>query len=269
MDYYKVLGLTRSASDDEVKQAYRKLAMKHHPDRGGDENEFKKIKEAYEAITSGQASQESFNNASGFKDFGNFFNMGRHANPGNFGFHWEAKDVKNPDITISIQATLEEAHNGFTKVVDFTTPEGTVKEITVTFPSGSSKDIKIRYAGGGAQMLPQRPPGDLYARLDIMPHAVWKINANSHHDLVTSYKINVLEAMFGRSITVKEIGGSEIEVTIPPGTQAGTQLRLKNRGLNIRGSSLRGNAFIKVEVEIPRLDPEDKNRLIVDILNKI
>jgi curved DNA-binding protein len=267
MDYYKVLGLTRGASDDEVKQAYRKLAMKHHPDRGGDENEFKKIKEAYEAISSGQTDTPS--NA-GFRDFNDIFGMGKRTGGfRDFGFHWEAENVKNPDITISIQVTLEEAHNGFTKVVDFTTPEGTVKTITVTFPSGSSKDIKIRYAGEGAQMLPQRPPGDLYVRLDITLHPVWKINTNSQHDLITTCRINVLEAMFGKSITVKEIGGSEIEVTIPAGTQPGTQLRLKNRGLNIRGSSLRGNAFIKVDVEIPRLDPEDKKKLVVDILNKV
>ncbi len=274
MNYYKTLGLNSNATDDEVKQAYRKLAMKHHPDRGGDEAEFKKIKEAYEAISSGRA------NSAGFHEFGNSrrgpFGFGgfedlqdiirRTQKGGSWTFDdWREPDIKNPDVNISIDCTLEEAHSGFSKEIEFTLPDSTVKQMSITFPAGSTEDIKIRFAEEGGQITKDRPPGDLYAKIRIQPHTLWKL---SNKDLYATVRINAWQAMLGTDIEITDIAGSAISVSIPAGSQPGSQLRLRNRGFNIRGTSARGNAFIQLEVTIPKLQPEDQTKTIVDLQNE-
>lgn len=269
MNYYRTLGLEPNASEEEVKKAYRKLAMKHHPDRGGDEAEFKKIKEAYEAIIDGKsATHQDFDprGFDAFHDLHEMFNMGRRAGGRNWSFHggWH-EDVQNSDITVSVPISLEEAHTGFTKTIEFTTPSGTKKSLSVTFPAGTTKDIKIRYGGEGDTLNAKLPPGDLYVRVDIHPHPVWVVDRSN---LYTSIRITAWQAMFGTSVEIEEISGSTIEINIPPGTQPGSQLRLRNRGMNIRGTSERGNAFLTVEVVIPKLDPEDREKSIIDIENK-
>lgn len=271
MDYYKVLGLTPGASEDEVKKAYRKLASKHHPDKGGDTAKFQEIQVAYDAIISGKANQRDdtwFQDFSqgGFQDLHEMFNMGRRAGGRNWTFNsgWH-EDISNPDVNVVVPCTLEEAHTGFTKVVEFTLPEGTDKRISITFPPGSTKDVKIRYSGEGSRMAPQQPPGDLYVKLNIQPHSVWNVDrVNLHADI----KITAWQAMFGTTVEIEDISGSQIEVSIPAGSQPGAQLRLKGRGLNIRGTSERGNAFLNIEVIIPKLDPEDRTKTILDVEDK-
>lgn len=266
MNYHKVLGLDTSATVDEVKQAYRKLAMKHHPDRGGDEAEFKKIKEAYEHLTSPAASHSTGD----FSDLHEFFKQGQRAGQRNwsFGDGWndEPEPIKNPDINIAIPCSLEEAHTGFTKQIEFTLPDANVKNMTVTFPPGCTGDIKIRYVGEGGRLISSRAPGDLYVKLNIAAHPVWRIQGQ---DLFAVLQINVWQAMLGATVKLTDISGTEIEITIPAGTQSRSQLRLKNKGMNIRGSSARGHAFLEVVVKIPALSGEDKNKTIIDLQGKI
>jgi curved DNA-binding protein len=264
MDYYKVLGLNSSASTDDVKQAYRKLAMKHHPDRGGNEAEFKKIKEAYEAISSGNT------RSSNFEDLHEFFRQGRQAGSRNWSFNsgWdnEPEAVQNPDVNISIPCSLEEAHTGFTKQVEFTLPGGTAKSMTVTFPAGCTSDIKIRYVGEGGQLINSRPPGDLYAKLNITSHPIWRM---AGQDLFAVLQINVWQAMLGATVKLTDISGTEIEITVPPGTQSRSQLRLKGKGFNVRGSTLRYNAYLEIVVIIPALTDADLDKTIVDLKEKL
>ena len=263
MNPYQILGLTSSATDEEVKQAYRKLAMKHHPDRGGNESEFKKIKEAYETITSGGNSPSD---RDGFSDLNDMFSQGMRAGrrSWSFGTGW-ADEIKNPDITVSVPLTLEEAHTGIVKTIEFSTPSGEAKKLIVTFPPGVTREMKIRYAGEGGSITSNTPPGDLYVRAEIYPHATWHLDRSHLHAVV---KITAWQAMFGTTIEITEISGSAIEVNIPAGTQPGSQLRLRNRGMNIRNNSERGNAFLTIEVVIPKLDLSDRDKTIVDIENE-
>lgn len=265
MDYYKILGVPRGASEEQIKKAYRKLAMKHHPDRGGNEAEFKRIKEAYEALSNPE--QYRFNTESNaFQDLNEMFRRGQRAGASHFDFDWNAGTVKNPDINISITCALEEAYHGFSKDVEFTLPDGSSKRVHVTFPSGTHKDIKIRYTGEGGTLIPNAPPGDLYVKVNITSHPVWRVDGN---DLFAIMQITVWQAMFGTTVEFEDISGTRMQVTVPPGTQSRSQLRLKGRGMSIRGSSLRGNAFIEVVVKIPALDQSDKNKLVVDLEGKV
>jgi curved DNA-binding protein len=267
MDYYQTLGLTRDATDDEVKQAYRKLASKHHPDKGGNTAKFQEIQAAYEAITSGKAKHNADPAYSGFQDLHDMFNMGRKAGSKNWSFSdgWD-DNVKNPDVNISIPCTLEEAHFGFTKQVEFTLPDGTVKNMAITFPPGCTNDIKIRYASEGGRLVKTLPAGDLYVKLNIASHPIWRMQGN---DLFAGLQINVWQAMFGATVKLTDIGGTEIEITVPPGTQSRSQLRLKQKGFNIRGSTARYNAFLEIVVIIPALSEDDLNRTVIDLKEKV
>jgi curved DNA-binding protein len=235
--------------------------------------EFKKIKEAYEKITSGNAysNEQHFDprGFSGFQDLHDIFNMGRRAGARNWSFHggWE-EDLRNPDVNVSIPCSLEEAHAGFTKTIEYTTPNGESKQLDVTFPPGCSRDIKIKYTGEGSKLVDSLPPGDLYVRLNIAEHPVWKLDPYSPTRLHATIKITVWQAMFGTAVEIKEIDGSLIEVNIPAGIQPGSQLRLKGRGYAIRGSTHRGDAFLSVVIEIPKLNKEDEQRTIIDIIDK-
>jgi len=265
MDYYKTLGISRGASEDEIKKAYRKLAMKHHPDRGGNEAEFKRIKEAYEALSN--PDQYKFNTGSDpFGDLNEMFRQGQRAGSSHFDFDWNARSIRNPDVSISVPCSLEEAHTGFTKEVEFTLPSGQSKGIKVSFPAGTTKDIKIRFSGEGGTLMPDSPPGDLYVKANIASHPVWRVDGN---DLFAMMEITVWQAMLGTTVEFDDIGGTRMQITIPPGTQSRSQLRLKNKGMNIRGSTLRGNAFLEVVVRIPALTEADLNKTIIDLQGKI
>lgn len=259
---YRTLGVSPGASEEEIKKAYRKLASVHHPDKGGDTKKFQEIQTAYDAIlkekNTGHSTRSGFG---GFEDLRDFFDMGRRAASGSdpfaqfsFRTHDDAGQVKNPEITISIPCSLEEAFHGFTKTVEFTLPSGEQKQLIVSFPAGSTSDIKIRYAGEGMTMVQSRPPGDVYVRLDIQPHSVWNLRKN---ELFAQIKIDVWQAMFGGTIQITDIEGTLLDVTIPAGTQDGTQIRLKNRGFVLRGSAQRTNAYMLVHVEIPKLNEQD------------
>lgn len=260
MDYYKTLGIERGASEDDVKRAYRKLASIHHPDKGGDTAKFQEIQAAYEAITSGKADQPQ---GGGFNDLHEMFNMGRRAGARSWTFNtgWD-DNVKNPDVNISIPCSLKEAHTGFTKTIEFTLPDKTSKRLSVTFPPGCNRDVKIRYTGEGGQMVQNLPASDLYVKLDISNDSTWVLNGK---DLYIDIVISVWQAMCGATAKIIDIDETEIEITIPPGTQHGTQLRLRNRGFNIRGSSARGNGYVNVRVKIPALSEEDQLKTIVDL----
>lgn len=266
MNHYATLGLTSDASNKEVKEAYRKLASKYHPDKGGDTAKFQELQTSYDAILRGEgiADENVFRNMhrsgfSGFNDLNDFFRGMGGNNPG---FN---QRNPNPDINLEIPCTLEEAHAGFAKDIEFTLPNGEQRQMKVTFPLGTTSDIKIRHAGAGAVLVDSEPPGDLYIRARIQEHPIWKIHGM---DLYTSIQISVWQAMLGNFFPIKDINGDTLTVGVPAGTQPGTQLRLKNKGLNIRGKNQRTNAFVIVNVIIPKLDEGDENKPIIDLQSK-
>jgi curved DNA-binding protein len=260
IQHYKILGVNPGASEEEVKKAYRKLASIHHPDKGGDTKKFQEIQTAYDTIVT------EINQPKGFghhPDLSDIFGMGRRA--GNFDFHFEPAAIRNPDVNLSVPCSLEEAHAGFTKTIEFSLPEGIDKKLIVKFPPGTTKDIKIRYAGEGTSMTPSRPPGDIYVTVNIQEHPIWHQRSG---ELYTGKKISIWEAMLGKAIEITDIDGTLLEVAVPPGTQHGSQIRLRNRGFNIRGSNRRGNAYIVVAVEIPALTQADAEKRVVDLCNE-
>lgn len=276
MNPYEILGVKPGASDDEIKRAYRKLASKHHPDKGGDTKKFQEIQAAYESLTSGGAQAGGPQPASGPGGF--HFHFGGRGGPFGgfedlFRFHGQEFDPegqsgfgRNPDITVRVTCTLEEADQGFSRGIQFLAPQETSnRHRVVEFPAGSYSGLKVRYTGEGGRLVPSRPAGDLYVELIVQPHYFWE-TIEGTQDLRARVNVTLREAMVGTSLKIQDITGTGIEVTVPAGTQPGANLRLRGRGVKSLHTNHRGDAYIEIRVQIPALRPEDLNRPIIDIL---
>lgn len=270
MDYYTTLGINRNASQDEIKSAYRKLAMKHHPDRGGDEKKFKEISEAYD-ILSDPKKKEIFDLGGDPKQQGNPF--GNSFNQGPFEFHFGGGNVppgmedifdrfgfgagfgrrpmrRNKSLNINITISLEEVLNGKEVTAEINIP-GTNKKkmINIAIPPGIESGQQIRYEGMGDNSIPDVRPGDLLVNIGVMPHPRFR---REGANIVVEETISVWDAILGTSIDIKTIDGKSLQIAVPQGTQSDTVLSCRGEGLpNVRSRS-RGNLLIKIKVDIPR-----------------
>lgn len=282
MNPYHILGVQPGASDDEIKKAYRRLASKHHPDKGGDTKRFQEIQAAYDALTSGSQDTGGPQPAGGPGGFhfhfgtrgGNPFAGGPFAGFEDlFRFHREEFDpdgfggvARNPDITVRVRCTLEEAHQGFSRNIQFLAPqEHTQRQRTVEFPPGSYSGLKVRYTGEGGRLVPNKPAGDLYVELVVDPHPFWEI-IDGGQNIRGRVSVALKDALIGTTISVQDITGSRIEVSVPAGTQPGTNLRLRGRGLKNVHNARCGDAYIEIQIQIPALKAEDLQRPAIDIL---
>jgi curved DNA-binding protein len=277
-DYYETLGVSRGASDDEIRAAYRKLARKHHPDvnpgNKAAEDTFKEINEAYSVLSDpekrkrydslGQNWKEGaeppnwegarveFGDVEGFGDFSEFFEniFGGRRGRGGANFTRRGRDLE-AEVTIS----LEEAHRGTNRTFSFRGPDGKEKSIQVNIPAGVSDGELIRVANEGQAGTGGGPPGDLFVRVRIQPHPLYKTLDDSNLEL--DLPVAPWEAALGATVRTPTIDGP-VELRIPPNTQSGKRLRLRGQGLN-RRSGGRGDQYVRIElVNPPSLSPREK-----------
>ena len=328
-DYYEVLGVARSASSDEIRSAYRKLARQYHPDvnkEAGAEASFKEINEAYEVLSNGEkrAAYDRFGHAGaqgsyggfsgGFGDFGSIFEdlfgMGGQTRQSQRG------PRRGADLRVGVTLTFEEAVFGVDREVEVTRLEGcthcfgsgaetgtgplrcpqcngtgevqrrqqsifgailtsttcsrcngtgevittpcvecqgrkqvqATRRLNVAVPAGVDDGTQIRLAGEGNQGLAGGPAGNLYVALSVQPHAVFQRHDN---DIIMELPINIAQAALGAEIEVPTLDGVET-LAVPPGTQHGKVLRLKNKGVpHLRRSERRGDQLIAIKVAVP------------------
>jgi DnaJ-class molecular chaperone len=271
MDYYSTLGVNRNATDDEIKKAYRSMAMKHHPDRGGDEKKFKEIEEAYRTLSDPQKKQivdmggdpngmqGHQHNWGGGSPFEFHFNSGNFGDMfGNFGFG-QRHVQRNKTLNISIELTLEEVLTGKTLDADISLPAGRTKRISIEIPSGIDHGQQIRYQGMGDNSIPSVPPGDLIVNVGIRNNTEFRREGDS---LILDRNISVWDAILGRKLDIKTLDGKNLELIVPAGTQAETILSCRNEGLPNMRTKVRGNLLIRIKIMIPRnLNNEQKNKI--------
>jgi curved DNA-binding protein len=271
MDYYSTLGLQRGASDDEIKKAYRSLAMKHHPDRGGDEAKFKEISTAYDTLSNPEKRRivdlgGDPNNQQGGHHQGNPFDF--HFNSGNFddvfgqfGFGFGHRPMRrNKSLNITVEVTLEDVLNGKELNAELTVPgTGATRLVTISIPAGIEHGQQIRYEGMGDQQFADLRPGDLIVNIFIKQSPTFHREGDS---LIHEKQISVWEALLGSNLEIITIDKKTLSITIPPGTQPDTVLSCRGEGLpNIR-SKRRGNLLIKIKITIPRdLTPAQLEKL--------
>ncbi len=286
-DYYQVLGLKKGATPEEIKKAYRKLALKYHPDKNQGnkeaEEKFKEINEAY-AVLSDPKKKEQFDQfgASGFHqrysqedifrgfDVGDLFkDMGYGTDDifsrifgagGDPRSRMRARKQRGEDFTMELQVTFSEAYFGAEKRVAFLRG-GVREELSVKVPAGVADGAKLRIAGKGGEGIGGGPAGDLYL--------VVKAGSDAHFtreddDIVVERSILMTEAALGTSLDVPTMEGNK-RIKIPAGIQPGTKIRLKGFGFPHMGKTGKGDLFVKVNVKVPTELAEPQKKLLEEL----
>ncbi|NLL35971.1 MAG: DnaJ domain-containing protein [Fretibacterium sp.] len=281
-DYYEILGVSRSATQDEVRKAYRKLAKKHHPDVSKEkdaEARYKEINEAYEVLKDPdkrarydalganweqgqdftpppnwqggwQGGHVEFDMEGGFSDFfktifgGGFSDIFSGAGRG-AGAHPMKRDAE-----VALELTLEEAAQGGVQTL-LLRSGGEDRTLNVNLPRGIIEGSRIR--------LPGKAPGggDVYVTLHLARHPVFEC---SGYDLTRTIKIAPWDAVLGGTVSVETLSG-EVALKIPPGSQGGQRMRLRGKGLPKRAPNEAGDMYVRLEIALPRILTERQKEL--------
>jgi len=232
-DYYSILGVDRSATADEIKRAYRKLASQHHPDKGGDTVKFQEIQAAYATLSDPEKRQQYDNPQPQFNPFGpGGFTSGM---PGGFDFDAifsqfgiDPRGQRRGNPRVSIWIEIADAMSGGPRTISLQMGN-TTSNVEINIPVGINDNDNIRYPGLANGQ-------DLIVNYRIKPHAVWTRDGNN---LLADRIVDVYDLILGCELTVQDPLGKSLSITVPPGTQPGSMLRA--RGCGIPGRKLPGN----------------------------
>ena len=317
-DYYEVLGVKKNATEEEIKKTFRKLAMKHHPDRNPGnkqaEERFKEINEAYAVLSDKQKRQQydqfgpsgfsqrysqedifrgfdisdllkdlgfSFGRAGGggrrgrtqyggFEDlfggvgrgqaggaqtgdFRDIFSGGGYQDQGPFG-------QKGQDINSELRLSFEEAARGTEKKVRFS-KGNRIEEVSVKVPAGIESGKKLRLAGKGMEGAGGHQAGDLYLKVNVAEHPVFKREGN---DILVDKEIKISDAVLGTSIEVPTLEGNK-QIKVVPGTQSNSRIRLKGFGLPRLQDGGKGDQLVRILIKYPRNLTERQKKLIEEL----
>lgn len=332
-DYYKVLGVDRGASQEDIQKAFRKLARKYHPDVSKEddaEERFKKVNEAYEVLKDPESRKKydqlgkdwkKYQGADGFRpppgwqgaghpggggvhgfedifggqaggqrggqpDFSDFFNtfFGGGRPPGGSagagqagGFNFDgfssaggagrgrARRRKGRSVEAVVRVSLEEVALGAEREIMLPmreqTPDGRViernKSYKVKIPAGTTDGTVIRLAGQGEEGVGGGKAGDLRLRVELTAHPLFEVDG---HDLTTQVYLTPWEAALGERVTVQTLDSS-VTLTIPAGSQSGSKLRLRGKGLPRRKGKKSGDLFAQLQIRVPEQLSEREREL--------
>jgi curved DNA-binding protein len=242
MDHYTTLGVDRNATPDEIKKAYRKLASKHHPDRGGDTAEFQKIQTAYDVLGDPAKKQQydmpqSFNNNQGFPGGFAFNGFNLDEILGHMFRQQQAQNRSQTYRTV-LHVSLEQAYNGVEQALSLHTHQGP-QVVKIQIPKGVQQGQAIRYNN----ILPD---GSLLVEFAIQPHPKFERDGAN---LYSVHNIDVFDLVVGTTFQFTTISGKVLAVRIPAKTQPGAKLRLAKEGMPNNGDF--GDQFILLKPYIP------------------
>jgi len=275
-DYYEVLGLDKTAGEDEIKKAFRKQAIKHHPDKGGDETAFKEVNEAYEVLSNSQKRQayDQMGHAAGAQQAGggnpfggaaggaspfgdgaqfDFSGFSGGAGMGDiFDMFFRGAQNQARDVEIAVTIDFMEAAEGTTKelslrVTDRKAGGRKQEDIKIKIPAGIDDGQSIKLDGKG-EISAQGSRGDLYVHIRVRPH---KSLRREGQNIISETTIDMAGAALGCEATVETLKG-DVVVKIPAGTQPSKVVKLSGKGLPIIGSSSHGDHLILIHIEIPK-----------------
>ncbi len=287
-DYYKTLGIDKTASPDDIKKAFRKLAHEHHPDKkGGNAEKFKEANEAYSVLGDpakrtqydqfGAAGPGMGGGASGFggaggfnpNDFGfDFSGFQRNGQNGNVDF--DLNDLfssvfgggrqrvrRGRDIQVDVDLSFEEAVFGVKKTIQLR------KGLDVNIPPGIENGQMVRLTGAG-EPIEGGHPGDLYIRAHVKRHPFFRMEGRN---LVGDLDVKLTDALLGMTYPLQTLDG-QIELKIPDGTKFGDVLRVKGKGVptTTRGKDgHRGDIFVRINIVMPKRLSREAKKAIEDL----
>jgi len=290
-DYYKVLGVDKSASQDELKKAFRKLAVKYHPDRNpGDktaEDKFKELNEAYAVLSDPKKKQEydtygssgfhkqysqedifrNFDFGGTFRDMGmdqnedifsRLFGLGGKSKRGCSGF--KSGPRKGADHEMETDISFRDAAHGCEKVIAFRR-NGIREELKVKIPAGVDNGSKIRISGKGAPGEAGGQAGDLFLITRVLPDPVFTRDGG---DLFVERPIPFSGACLGMSLDVPTLEGDK-RIKVPAGIQPGTKIRLKGCGIKPLSSNAKGDLFVRITIRVPENLNAEQKQLIEEL----
>ena len=294
-DYYSVLGIKKGASDDEIKKAYRKLAMKYHPDRNKDdkkaESKFKDISEAYAVLSDNKKRQQydqfgsegfhqKFSQEDIFRDFDineilRGFGFGSGPGPGGgnpfqgnpfqgnpfggFSNSFQGQQRPSPappPLVKELSIRFEEAALGAQRNISISR-NGIVEEASVKVPAGITSGKILRMKGKGHSDPHGRKQGDLHLKVQVLPHPIYRREAQN---VVIDAEIKLTDAILGTTIEVETLNGIK-GVKVPAGTQNNAKLRLKGVGIKI-SQGTQGDQLVNIKIKIPKRLTEEQQKHI-------
>ncbi len=294
-DYYQILDVPRSATSEEIKKAYRRLALKYHPDKNpGDkkaEERFKELTEAYQVLSDEKKRKayDQFGHAGAHSGFagggqqGPFSGFGGYSQgPENFqdifsdvfGEFFGGRATGGPrgrargaDLRYTLSITLEEAATGCEKNISFVRQRGAGDEtarLSITVPAGVRDSQKLKLKGEGDGGAGGAPSGDLYVIVNILDHVLFQ---RRNQDISYDLPISFVDAILGTSIEVPTLTG-KIALKIPPGTTSGRIFRIKGKGLKDLHNQQNGDLLIRIMIDVPQQVDGDIRRQLQEWRDK-
>lgn len=241
-DFYTILGVDKTASADEIKRAYRKLASQHHPDKGGDTKKFQEVEEAYRTLSDPEKRAQYDNPRPQFGgigggpggpnfNFNDIFEM--------FGARMDSQRTRSQRIQLWIQ--LSDVARGGPRPISLASAGGQ-SVVELELPLGVEEGDSFNYRG----MLPGG--GDLIVQFRIRPDTVWR---RADDNIERDVQISIWDLMLGTDVETDTIMGQRVVVSVPPMTQPNTLLRVRNHGLPNKHTKKQGDMFLKMQARIP------------------
>jgi molecular chaperone DnaJ len=279
-DFYRILGVPKGATKDEIKRAYRKLAQKHHPDANKNDSQaetrFKEISEAYSILSNDEKRRQydelrRLVEAGGERIYGFGPNQGGgvRVNIGDLGdlfggegglfddilggFGFRGRDGRGRDVETDVTLSFEAAMTGTTVSL----PGGGKARI----PAGVGDGARIKVAGKGQAIGAGGSPGDLYVRVHVKPHPVFTAARNG--DLSVTVPVTFPEAALGAKVEVPTLD-EPVTVKVPAGTRSGKVLRVRGKG-GPRSKGGRGDLHVRIEVEVPQRLTRKERQLLEEL----
>ena len=282
-NYYNVLGVNEQSTSADITKAFKDLAKKYHPDRGGDESKFKEINEAHETLkdsqkrhdydtmrkfgSSGTGGQHPFFNEDVFGDFFSGFQKGDMDFGGRFNFTqgpgrartFRSQPRGNKNVQVRMALSIKEAMMNNEKTINYKLPSGREEFATVKVPAGVQHGVTFKYAGMGDDSIKNMPRGDLMVIMSVLDSDGYTRKGN---DLYTDKTIDCFQAVRGADFNLKTLDDNIIKVKVPAGTQPNTILQVQGRGMPVHKTiGIRGNLYVKIHVLIPQLSAADLKKI--------
>ncbi|MBW3538650.1 MAG: J domain-containing protein [Planctomycetes bacterium] len=292
-DYYKILGVSRGASSDEIRKAHRKLSRQYHPDKNpGDTaaaERFKKIQEAYEILSDPEKREQFDRYGAAFKGGGQWgqgpfqwkTKWSTRGAPGGTSAEFDLNDIlggmfggmggqagfgggrggprpmRGQDVALDIQVPFQTAAEGGNHSLALER-EGRTERINVKIPAGIDDGKTIRLAGQGQPGPGGGPAGDLLLTIRVAPHPWFRREGS---DLYVDVPITPSEAVLGAKVEAPTLGEGNVTVTVPPASSSGRKLRLRGKGVTDAKTGQRGDQFVVIKIVVPAQADDETQRL--------